>query len=245
MIRIVVPMGGEGKRFIDRGYSFPKPLVEIVGKPMIEVVVHNVTPTESHQFIFVCRQEQLEEFALSEVLNLIAPESEIVSMRNPTAGALCSVLLGMEYLQHDEELLVVNADQYVDVPIDEFLTAARRGVWDGYMMTFPATHPKWSYAKVEGDQVVAVAEKKPISRDATAGLYYFRSSRDFLEAAERMLLKNATVGGEFYVAPLYNELILMGKRVGIYPIAREQMYSLGTPEDVESFSATQGHVLDW
>jgi NDP-sugar pyrophosphorylase family protein len=245
MIHIVVPLGGEGKRFAERGYSFPKPLVEIVGKPMIEVVVHNLTPTESHQFIFVCRQEHLERFALSEVLVLIAPESEIVSIRNPTAGALCSVLLGMEYLQHDEELLVANADQYVDVTIDEFLTAARGGMWDGYLMTFPATHPKWSYAKVEDDAVVAVAEKRPISRNATVGLYYFRSGRDFLAAAERMLLKNATVGGEFYVAPLYNELILMGKRIGIYPIAREQMHSLGTPEDVENFTATQAHVLNW
>jgi dTDP-glucose pyrophosphorylase len=166
-------------------------------------------------------------------------------MHNPTSGALCSVLLAMEYLQHDEELLVANADQYVDVSIDEFLTAARGGTWDGYLMTFPAAHPKWSYAKVEGDQVVAVAEKRPISRNATVGLYYFRSSRDFLAAAERMLLKKATVGGEFYVAPLYNELILMGKRVGIYPITREQMHSLGTPEDVEDFAATQAHVLNW
>ena len=245
MIRIIVPMGGEGKRFVERGYSFPKPLVEIAGKPMIEVIVHNLTPTESYQFIFVCRQEHLEKFALSEVLNLIAPESKVVSMHNPTAGALCSVLLGMEYLQHDDEILVANADQYVDVSIDEFLTAARSGAWDGYLMTFPATHPKWSYARVEGDQVVAVAEKRPISRNATVGLYYFRSSRDFLAAAERMLLKKATVGGEFYVAPVYNELILMGKRVGIYPSVREQRYSLGTPEDVENFAVTQAHLLSW
>ena len=247
MIRIVVPMGGEGKRFAERGYSFPKPLVEIVGKPMIEVVVQNLTPREPHEFIFVCRQEHLEAFALNEVLRLIAPESSIVSMNNPTAGALCSVLLGMEYLQQDEELLVANADQYIDVSIDAFLHAAREGSWDGYLMTFPATHPKWSYAKVEDDQVVAVAEKRPISRNATAGLYYFRSSADFLAAAERMLLKRATVGGEFYVAPVYNEFVLLGKRVGIYPIAREQMYSLGTPEDVEIFAATKAQTLnaDW
>jgi len=245
MIHIVVPMGGEGKRFVDRGYSFPKPLVEIAGKPMIDVVVHNLMPTEAHQFIFVCRQEHIEKFALSEVLNLIAPDSKIISMRSPTAGALCSVLLGIEYLQHDEELLVANADQYVDLPLDQFLSAAREGGWDGYLMTFPATHPKWSYAKVEGDQVVAVAEKRPISRSATVGLYYFCSSRDFLAAAERMLLKKTTVGGEFYVAPVYNELILMGKRIGVYPIEREQMHSLGTPEDVESFTASQGHRLNW
>lgn len=245
MIHIVVPMGGEGKRFAERGYTFPKPLVEIADKPMIEIVVHNLTPAEPRQFIFICRQEHLEKFALGEVLDLIEPGRKIVPMRNATAGALCSVLLGMEYLQHDEELLVANADQYVDASIDGFLAAARAGKWDGYVMTFPSTHPKWSYVKIEDDQVVAVAEKHPISRNATVGLYYFRYSRDFLAAAEQMLSKNATVGGEFYVAPVYNELILMGKKVGAFPIARDQMHSLGTPEDMEAFAASKARTLDW
>jgi len=115
MIHIVMPMGGEGKRFAERGYTFPKPLVEIAGKPMVEIVVHNLTPSEPHRFIFICRQEHLQKFALGEVLNLIAPENRVISMRSPTSGALCSVLLGMEYLQNDDELLVANADQFVDV----------------------------------------------------------------------------------------------------------------------------------
>jgi len=245
MINIVMPMGGEGKRFAERGYTFPKPLVEIAGKPMVEIVVHNLTPSEPHKFIFICRQDHLQKFALGEVLNLIAPENRVVAMRSPTAGALCSVMLGMEYLQNDDELLVANADQFVDASIDGFLAAARAGKWDGFVMTFPSTHPKWSYVRVEGDHVVTVAEKQPISRNATVGLYYFRRSREFLAAAERMLLKNATVAGEFYVAPVYNELILKGKKVGMYPISRDQMYGLGMPEDVEVFSSTRAKPLNW
>ena len=245
MIHIVMPMGGEGKRFAERGYTFPKPLVEIAGKPMVEIVVHNLTPSEPHRFIFICRQEHLQKFALGEVLNLIAPENRVISMRSPTSGALCSVLLGMEYLQNDDELLVANADQFVDIPIDGFLAAARAGKWDGYVMTFPSTHPKWSYVKTEGDHIVTVAEKQPISRNATVGLYYFRRSKDFVAAAERMLLKNATVAGEFYVAPVYNELILKGKKIGMYPISRDQMHGLGMPEDVEVFVASRAKTLNW
>jgi len=245
MIHIVMPMGGEGKRFAERGYTFPKPLVEIAGKPMVEIVVHNLTPSEPHRFIFICRQEHLQKFALGEVLNLIAPENRVISMRSPTSGALCSVLLGMEYLQNDDELLVANADQFVDIPIDGFLAAARAGKWDGYVMTFPSTHPKWSYVKTEGDHIVTVAEKQPISRNATVGLYYFRRSKDFVAAAERMLLKSATVAGEFYVAPVYNELILKGKRIGMYPISRDQMHGLGMPEDVEAFTASRAKTLNW
>jgi NDP-sugar pyrophosphorylase family protein len=238
-------MGGEGKRFIERGYTFPKPLVEIAGKPMIEIIVRNLTPAEPHQFIFVCREQHLKQFALGEVLALVAPSSKIIALRNATAGALCSVLLGMEHLQHDHELLVANADQYVATSIDAFLGSARDRKLDGCVMTFPNTHPKWSYVQLEGDRVVAVAEKRPISRHATTGLYYFRRSRDFVEGAEQMLLKAATVLGEFYVAPVYNQLILKGYRVGIYPIEREQMHGLGTPEDAELFASTVARTFTW
>jgi NDP-sugar pyrophosphorylase family protein len=237
MIQIVVPMGGEGRQFADRGYTFPKPLIEIAGQPLVEIVVKNLTPSCAHQFVFVCRQEHVQNFALGDVLRLVAPGCRIVTMAKPTAGALCSVLLGMEYLQHDAELLVANADQCIDTPIDRFLDAARASEFDGAIMTFPNTHPRWSYARTENGLVVAVAEKQPISRNATAGLYYFRCSSDFVRGAERMLFKNASFSGEFYVAPVYNELILAGKRVGIFPIEAAQMHGLGTPEEVERFQA--------
>ncbi len=219
MIRIVVPMGGEGKRFAELGYTFPKPLVEIAGKPMIEIVARNLAPSEEHRFIFVCRKEHIDRFALGDVLRLVADDCDIVVMPNPTAGALCSVLLALEHLNNGDELLVANADQYIDVSLDRFLGVARSDAWDGCMMTFPSTHPKWSYAKVEDGQVVAVAE--------------------------RMILKNASVMGEFYVCPVYNELILMGKRITTFPIDSSQMHSLGTPEDVQAFASSKAKELSW
>jgi NDP-sugar pyrophosphorylase family protein len=237
VIHIVVPMGGEGRRFAERGYTFPKPLIEVAGQPLIEIVVRNLTPSEPHRFVFVCRQEHVQQYALGDVLSLVAPGCRVITMNKPTAGALCSVLLGMEHLQHEEELLVANADQYIDGPVDAFLSAARAARWAGAIMTFPNTHPRWSYARTEGDRVVAVAEKQPISRNATAGLYYFRRGVDFVSAAERMLLKNASFGGEFYVAPVYNELILAGEHIGVYPIDASAMHGLGTPEEVERFQA--------
>lgn len=237
MIRIVVPMGGEGRQFAERGYTFPKPLVEVAGQPLIELVVRNLTPAEPHEFVFICRRDHVEKFALGDVLRLIAPGCRIVTMARPTAGALCSVLLGLEHLEHEDELVVANADQLVDLSIDRFLATARRAAWDGAIMTFPNTHPRWSYARTEGDEVVTVAEKQPISRNATVGIYYFKHGLVFARAAERMLLKNASLGGEFYVAPVYNELILDGHRVGIVPIHAQHMHGLGTPEEVERFQS--------
>jgi NDP-sugar pyrophosphorylase family protein len=241
MLKIVVPMGGEARRFAEHGYTFPKPLVEIDGRPMIEVVLANLRPSEEHQFVFICKQEHIRDFALAEVLQQIAPGCRVVAMPAPTAGALCSVLLGLQEEDRDQELLVANADQVVEMSIDEFLAQSRAPGVDGAIVTFPSTHPKWSYVLVEGGQVVAAAEKRPISPDATVGLYYFREVRHFVEAAENMLVKNASLHNEFYVCPVYNEYVLAGRRVVTYPIGRQAMHSLGTPEDVERYAALLAH----
>lgn len=237
MLKIVVPMAGEGKRFAEYGHTFPKPLVEIGGRSMIEIVVGNLTPREQHQFIFICRREHVQRYALADVLRLIAPGCKIAVMHDSTAGALCSVLLAMEHLNDDSELLIANSDQFVEEDIERFLATARAGNADGCIMTFPSTHPKWSFVKVVDGEVLTVAEKRPISPLATVGLYYFRRSADFLAGAEAMILKNASRDGEFFVSPVYNELILKGMRITTHPISREQMHSLGTPEDVEAFAA--------
>jgi NDP-sugar pyrophosphorylase family protein len=244
MLTIAMPMSGEGKSFADRGYTFPKPLVEIAGRPMIEWVLANIRIDEPHRFIFICAEEHLRRFALGDVLHLLTPGATIIPVSKPTSGALCSVLLASEFLNQEGELIIANADQVVDLPFAEFLTTARRPGTDGCILTFPSTHPKWSFAKEREGVVVAVAEKRPISNQATAGMYYFKSSKEFIEAAEQVILKNAALMGEFFVAPVYNQLILEGKRITTCPMTREQMHSLGTPEDVTLFAETRPRFPD-
>lgn len=239
MLTIVVPIGGGAKRFQERGYTFPKPLVEILGKPMIEIVAQNLAPSEPHRFVFVARAEDLNRWALREVLDLVCPGCRIVPLRKPTSGALCSVLLAMEEIPAEGELLVANGDQFLEMAMDEFLSVARASQADGAIITFPSRHPKWSFAREEDGLVVQVAEKRPISEWATAGIYWFRSAADFLRAAERSIMKNAGIDDQFYVCPVFNEMILEDKRVVTHRISREAMHSLGTPEDVEAFTAAR------
>lgn len=171
------------------------------------------------------------------MLRLVAPGCAIVTMHQPTAGALCSVLLALEHLHTDDELVIANADQSIDTPIDAFLAAARSAGWDGGLMTFPNTHPRWSYTRLEDDRVVAVAREAADQPARDRGDLLFRRGAAFLAAAERMLLKNASLAGEFYVAPVFNEFILDGLAVGHFPIGATEMHGLGTPEEVERFQS--------
>ncbi len=236
VLNIVVPMAGRGSRFADAGYTFPKPLIEVKGKPMISVVVDNLRPKVEHQFIFIVQKEHYDKYALSDMLELIAPGCKIVQVDGITEGAACTVLLTAEYIENEDELIIANSDQFVDMDITSMVEFARKENLDGAILTFEATHPKWSYSKTGEDGFVCeVAEKRPISRDATVGIYYYRKGRYFVENAQGMILKNCRVNGEFYVAPVFNEMILKDLKIKNYHMERSRMHGLGTPEDLNEF----------
>jgi dTDP-glucose pyrophosphorylase len=240
MLNIVLPMAGKGSRFAERGYAFPKPLIEIKKKPMIQVVVENLTPKQPHRFIFICQKSHHDMYSLRTLLEAIAPGCKIVLVDGITEGAACTVLLAKEHIDNDDELLLANSDQFVDLDINDFLSNAQASGKEGVIMTFESLHPKWSYAKTDASgNVVEVAEKKPISRHATVGIYYFRKGSHFVRAAEQMILKNIRTNNEFYVCPAYNQMIEASQSVGIFDIKPEQMYGLGTPEDLESFKGSE------
>lgn len=225
-------MAGRGKRFEEAGYTFPKPLIDIDGKPMIQLVIENLNLPGNH--IFICQKEHLEKYAIKDLLELIKKGSEIISIDKITEGAAITVLLAKSMINNDEELIIANSDQLLDWSPQHFLSFMRKKNVDGGIVTFISTHPKWSFVKVdEGGYVKEVAEKRPISNIATVGIYYFKKGRYFVEAAEKMVKKNVRVNNEFYVAPTYNEMILEGKKILSYPVA--EMRGLGTPEDLQKF----------
>lgn len=241
MINIVIPMAGEGTRFALAGFMDPKPFIPVCGKPMIELVVRNITPKHPHRFIFVCQAAHMQAYGLVDFLSNTAPNSEVVQISGTTEGALCSVLLAREFLDNETPLVIANSDQFIDGGIDDFYDHWRGAHLDGLIMTMAATDPKWSFAAVRPDGFVGeVAEKSPISKEATVGIYAFRRGSDFVAAADSMIAQNLRVNGEFYVAPVYNHLIKNGAKIGIYNIGEVggRMHGLGTPEDLAIYLAS-------
>lgn len=231
-MNVLIPMAGAGSRFAQAGYTFPKPLIEVNGKPMIQVVVNNLN-VDSH-FIFIVQKEHYEKYNLQSVLSLIAPGCDIVQVDGLTEGAACTTLLAKELINNDEPLLMANSDQFVEWNSNECLYAFTADDIAGGIVTFKATHPKWSYAKLGEDGFVSeVAEKNPISDNATVGIYFWKHGRDFVHYAERMIEKNIRTNGEFYVCPVFNEAIQDGKKIRVKEI--EKMWGIGTPEDLNYF----------
>ena len=231
-MNVLIPMAGAGSRFASAGYTFPKPLIEVDGKPMIQVVVENLNIEANYTFIV--QKEHYEKYSLQYLLNLIAPNCNIVQVDGLTEGAACTTLLAKEFIDTDAPLVMANSDQFVEWNSNECLYAFNADGIDGGIVSFKATHPKWSYAKVGEDGFVSeVAEKKPISDNATVGIYFWKKGSDYVKYAERMIEKNIRTNNEFYVCPVFNEAIQDGKKVRIKSIDR--MWGIGTPEDLNYF----------
>jgi dTDP-glucose pyrophosphorylase len=231
-MNVLIPMAGAGTRFSNAGYTFPKPLIEVNGKPMIQVVVENLNIEANYTFIV--QKEHYEKYSLQYLLNLIAPNCNIVQVDGLTEGAACTTLLAKEFINNDSPLVMANSDQFVEWNSNECLYAFNADGIDGGILTFKSTHPKWSYAKVGEDGFVSeVAEKKPISDNATVGIYFWKNGCDYVKYAEQMIEKNIRVNNEFYVCPVFNEAIEDGKKIRIKNI--EKMWGIGTPEDLNYF----------
>ena len=186
------------------------------------------------QHIFVVRKEHEERYNIKHLLQLISPGCEVIYTDGLTEGAACTTLLAKEFINNDEALLYANSDQFLEWDSNEFMYSMMADNIDGGMLTFEATHPKWSFAKLGSDgYVTEVAEKKPISNIATTGIYYWKHGSDYVKYAEQMIEKDIRVNNEFYVCPVFNEAIADGKKIKIFPT--KKMWGIGTPEDLDTY----------
>ena len=238
-MKIVMPMAGRGSRFAKIGVTTPKPLIEVLGKSMvqwsIEGMRHTYPEVKDSDFIFICLEEHERDYRISEKLKTLAGAGATVLFTPVvTEGAACTVLLAKGHIDDDEDMLMVDSDHFVVCP--EFKSVreeARRNDWGGLIPTFERTAPNYSYARLDDEgNVVETREKQVISTHA-AVMYYFTKWKYFVSAAEAMIEKNIRYNNEFYMCPVYNEVIAQGHIVRTLPV--ELAMHLGTPEEAQYF----------
>ena len=236
MINILIPMAGLGSRFRDAGYTDPKPLINVLGKPMIQKVLENLNLDDA-RFILLVRDDLNENYKsqidkLKSLFNVVT-----ISIGLTTEGAACTTLFAYDLINNNEELIIANSDQLVDFSLFEMREDAHRRNLKGSILVFQDNHPKWSFAKIDQDGfLIDLREKQPISDLATVGIYYFSKGSDYVRSAIKLIINNDRVNNEFYVAPTYNYLNKSNpKTIGVYQINKHQMHGLGTPEDLEAF----------
>tara|TARA_B100000989_G_scaffold115404_1_gene84850 strand:- start:2051 stop:3424 length:1374 start_codon:yes stop_codon:yes gene_type:complete len=231
-LNILIPMAGAGKRFADVGYTFPKPLIEINNKPMIQWVVDCINIKAN--FIFLILKEHQEKYNISSVLKILKPNCKIIEINELTEGAACTTLLAEKFINNANPLIIANSDQFIRWNSSNVMYNLTSKKYDGAILTFRSIHPKWSYVKSDNDNIISkVAEKKVISNRATVGVYYWKKGSDYVKYANQMINQNIRVNNEFYVCPVYNEALKDKKKVKAVDV--DEMIGLGTPEDLNVF----------
>ena len=239
-MNVLVLLSGSSQSFKDAGFIYPKNLTEMAGKPLIQHVMQSLAPLKKSNANFICtlRQDENQAQHTGKVLQLMDPDIRVLEITGNTSGAACSALIAVDHIDNDSPLVITNGDQILqDIDIPKVVQTFRKNDWDAGVIVFEDIHPRWSFVKCdEKGMVIEAAEKRPISKYATAGFYYFKQGRDFIAAAKEMIKKDAHLNGLFYICPAINEMVLRQAKVGIYQIERTNYRSLATPADVQSYS---------
>lgn len=237
MLNILIPMGGVAD-FDSEEYRYPKPLIEINGKPMIELVVACLNQIKGEKrFIFIVNAADCQKYHLDNVLRLITNDCGVViQLEKETAGAACSALMAIDHIDNNDALMISNGDHIFNYDLNRVISGFESRSVDAGSVCFDSVHPKWSFVRLdENNKIIETAEKRPLSRNAIAGLYYFKHGSDFVRAAKKTIEKDASVNGRFYVAPTLNELVLEGKNLEIHSIPSSSYHNFYSPHKLKEY----------
>lgn len=218
------------------GDGYPIWLSEVDDQLLLERQVRALSLVDSPRLVFAFRREDVESFHLGEITQQIAPRSTIVELKRDTAGAACTALMSLGLINLDEEIVVASATDHIDADYAAIVAEFKAQGADAGIVTFESLHPRYSFVRVDDSgQVLEAAEKRPISRVANAGLYWYARASDFFDSLKAMIIKDAHVNGRFYISPSLNELVLRQKKVLAYRLQADQYHPLKANKHVEVF----------
>lgn len=213
------------------------------GGLLIEKMIDACKALATSGFVICLRQNDIVAHHLDDIIELITSGCHVVEVKRETMGAACTALLAVDYLDFDEELIVTTASDYVDEELQPILAHFRNGGADAGAIIFDALHPRYSYARLDEDKrIIESAEKRPISRHALAGFYWFKRGGDFVDAVQAMISKDVRVHGRYFVAPALNELVLKSKTIATYRIPSKSYHPFKSRAQLNNVGPLGEHV---
>lgn len=239
-LHVIMPMAGEGSRFLKEGWTTPKPLIELKGIPLFKRAIGSVAVEGvPMKYSFIVRKEHIDKYQIDEQIKAILPNANMFYVEKTTRGAVETCLIAESAISDQDSVVVMDCDlefksksylegikQILEQPIDK--------INGGMLVSFESSEPRYSYAEVDDHMIVKrTAEKEVISNHALCGAYFFSSAKGFLTAAHRLLDEPVFTKPEYYVSLLYNYLLEGGETVRLATM--EEYHSYGTPEELRKY----------
>ena len=237
-------MAGTGNRFVEKGYTDPKPLIKVNGKRIIEYILEMFSVDD--EFIFICNDTHINTTNMRQILLELKPNCKIITMPQHKLGPVHTVKTAFDYIRDDEEVIISYCDNPYIWDYSDFINHVNTKKLDGCVLTHTGFHPhtlsntKMAFIKEQNGLLQEIKEKEcytdnPMNEHASTGVYYFRKGSDIKKYFDLMIKKDLNYKGEYYVTLVYNLLIQDGLRVGYYDTPFVTVF--GTPEEVENFEA--------
>lgn len=235
-MNIIIPLAGTNK-FDNKHFFYPPPLVEVEGLPLIQYVTENLKMIKgNNKFIYIINEEDSTKYHLDNTLKLLTPNCEIVILKSQTKGSVFSILMGIDIIDKEKETIISNADQLFNLDLNIIVENFRKNKSDGGVITFDSVHPRWSYVKSDrNNNVLYAIEKNPISKNAVAGFYYFKSFKSFVECSFNAIEIEDYHNGRLYTSALINQLILLQKKVLNFHVDSQKYKSFYSPQKIKEF----------
>jgi hypothetical protein len=201
--------------------NYPLCLTEVDGIPLLELLVKHLKSIDANNYIFTMNQQDVKKFHLKEALKLLLPEANVLEISNIPEGDACTSLLAWGLLAKNQPLVIINGNAIIKEDFNKIISDFIIRDLDAGCVVFHSIHPKYAFVKTEKELIVEAAFHRPISTNACADFYYFKSASIFIEAAQIMIIKDVRADGVFPVATVFNQMLLDHKRIGIYSIPKD------------------------
>ena len=234
-MNILILMAGIAKDFEEKGHSYPKYLLEVQNKPIIQRTIESLE-NFGEDITCIIRKEDQEKYFLGDTLKILCPSCKVIEVSGETKGAICTALFAIDFINNDEELVILNGDQLIKTDIAPAIADFRKRKLDGGIITIEAVNPKYSSVLLdENNLVIQTSEKRPISKIASTGCCYFKKGSDFVGAGFSVIEKDVNTQGKYYISSTFNEMILNQKKIGIYEIPKKDYISFSTYQMYENY----------
>jgi len=231
---VLLPMAGRGSRFTGTGIETPKPLIEIMGRPMVWWALQSLKEIKYSKLILIALTEHEKHYGLTHMFKTMGFSGlDYVFLDKVTEGQLCTVLAGRDYCDTDEDILISSSDTYVVSELGNDISS-KSDQCRGIISVADMPGEQWSFARTDdNDKVVEVAEKKRISGNASTGLYYFTNGREFLKTSDEIISAGNKTKGEYFIIPVYQKYIEKG--MAVHVSKAQQMWDMGNPTALSKF----------
>ena len=234
-MNILILMAGATDDFAQKGYSYPKYLIEIQNKPMVQRTIESLENV-GDKITCIIRKEDQEKYFFGDTIKILSPKCNVLEVAGDTKGAVCTALFAIDEINNDEELLILNGSQLIKTDIAPAIKDFRKRNLDGGIITIKAVHPKYSSVLLNEDNLIEqTSEKRPISDMASTGCCYYKKGSDFVKSAFSVIEKDTNTQGLYYISSTFNEMILNQEKIGIYEIPKKDYISFANYQMYETY----------